>query len=101
MSGIDEQRERQRAEHLAALARAEAAKTLLEDPLVTTYLAEIETNAIDAMLECKATEDLERLRLSVVALAIRRFRVSLNEAQSGAEFAAAQLQRMDREDGVR
>jgi len=82
-----------RRAYQAELDLAVAARAALDNRAVLEYYDAVEKKAIDAMLACGPTEDLERLRLSVVASTIRQMKAFLAQAVAAGDFAAQMLGR--------
>lgn len=79
------------AAYRADLRLAEAAQAVLENEAVMAYFDAVEAKAIDAMLACEPVQDLERLRLAVVAGTVRQFRQFLRAGVASGEYAAQAL----------
>lgn len=84
----------QETAYRADLRRAEAARAVLEhNEAAMAYFDEVERKAIDALLACAPTEDLERLRLATMANVVRQFRQALRDCVTTGDFVAQLLGR--------
>ncbi len=78
-------------EYRAQLRLGEAARAVLGNEAVQAYFDAVEAKAIDAMLACEPVQDLERLRLAVVAQTVRQFKQFLRDGVTAGEYAARAL----------
>lgn len=84
-------RQQAEEEYRAELRLGEAAKAVLENEAAMAYFDQVERKAVDAMLACKPVEDLERLRLAVVAQTVRQFKQFLKDGVAAGDYAARML----------
>ncbi len=80
-------KKRDLGEHLAAFHT---------DPVIAGFFDELEQEFIEQILQCKVSQDKERLQLSVAINAIRQLRQSLMVAVKVGERAQVKLVEADR-----
>lgn len=97
----DREQSQERAAHEAAVLMGERAREALRNEAIMAFFEEIERKAVDAILATKPTEDLERLRLVVVASTIRGLVRFLHDGVAEGDYAGRLLERINREDEAR
>lgn len=82
------------------LRRARRARELLEDPIITDALAEIERRAIDDWLASPTANVAQREQLYWKAQGAREFRSALDAIVNDGALAADAIERANRKEGV-